>query len=274
LEVTDIMFDDRFEAILADTSQARRIHYRIRFLVYCLETGYEDPAAHPDGLECDQWDESSVHFLVRRRDNGAWIAAMRLVLPGERKLPVESICRLDENVTAGIGAGKVAEVSRLCMVEHYRRRSAEHDMPYEFVDSDPGRRQEALPFAIEKRSGQRRHSSEIMLGLLRAGAEFSRGLGLTHWYFLTTPVLRRIVERYGIPLTPAGQAQPFRGERRPYLVDLSRACDALRSGDARMSTWLESGKALRPYSALTGPGGIPDLPAAGHEHLRIAESVA
>lgn len=268
-----IMFDDRFEAVLADTPQARKIHHRIRFLVYCLETGYENAAAHPDGLEKDAWDKSSVQFLVRRRDNGAWIGAMRLVLTkNQQPLPIETICRLEETVVGSLDRRRIAEASRLCMVEHYRRRSAEHDVPYEIVDRDSGRRQQLLPFAIEKRTTQRRHSSEIMLGLLLAAADYSREIGLSHWYFLTSPMLCRILGRYGFHLEPAGDPCRYRGERNPYLVDIRQAYEALKQGDPGISAWLEGRRAFRRYSEIPTVAGLPEVPMEAG--FPLASSVA
>lgn len=255
------MFDERFEAVLADTPEAKRIHYRIRFLVYCLETGYEDPSAYPDGLECDSWDDDSAHFLVRRREDGAWIAAMRLVLPGPRRLPVESVCALDHSIVDSAPANRVGEVSRLCMINRYRRRFQEQTFPYEVVDEDSGRRRLAVAPQVERRARQRRHGSEIMLGLFRAAADYSRQIGLAHWLFLTSPILCKVVERYGVPLIPAGEPCFYRGERRPYFVNLSRASNALRSGDARMATWFDNRRHVRAYSELTRhERALPDLP--------------
>lgn len=246
-----LMFDEQFEAVLADTPQAREIHHQIRFHVYCLETGYEDASAYPDGLEQDQWDDRSAHFLVRRRDSGDWIGAMRLVLPGEKCLPIESVCTLDPVISAAAPVQRTAEVSRLCIVEHYRRRTAEQKVPYEIVDEDPGRRQRTLPFSVEKRSAQRRHSAEIMFGLFCAAAEHSRELGIDHWFFLTSPALCRIVERYGVSLVSAGNPCLHNGERHPYFVDLLQAWGALRGADNRMSAWLRKRQPLRRYSEIS-----------------------
>ena len=258
MKVTPAMFDDRFEAVLADTPEACQIHYRIRFLVYCLETGYEDAFAYPDGLESDQWDERSAHFLVRRRDDGAWIAAMRLVLPdGDRPLPIQTLCKLDRRVSRDVPDHRIAEVSRLCMVERYRRRTAERHIPYEIVDSDPGRRHQVLPFTVEKRSAQRRHGSEIMLGLLRAAAEYGIQRGVDHWFFLTSPVLCRMLERYGIPFVPAGEPCQHNGERHPFFVDLSRTWSTLRSSGNDMSAWLDGSQpAFRLYSEIQAASRI------------------
>jgi N-acyl amino acid synthase of PEP-CTERM/exosortase system len=247
------MFDNRFETVLADTPAARQIHHRIRFLVYCLEMGYENVASHPDGLERDAWDDRSVHFLVRRRDNSEWIAAMRLVLPGTRPLPIESVCELDRRVCGGVPPDRIAEVSRLCIVDQYRRRLRERELPYEVVGNDAGRRWQTLQVSEDKRVSQRRHGPEIMLGLLLAAAEYSREAGLAHWFFLTTPALCRMIEQYGVPLQPAGAPCQHRGERHPYFVDLSSAWGALWNSDPRMSGWLGRRPPLKRYSEIVSP---------------------
>ncbi len=38
----------RFEAVLADSDESRCINYRLRYHVFCKETGLEDPANFPD----------------------------------------------------------------------------------------------------------------------------------------------------------------------------------------------------------------------------------
>lgn len=262
------MFDDRFETVLADTPAARQIHHRIRFLVYCLEMGYEDVSIHPDGLERDEWDEHAAHFLVRRRDNHEWIAAMRLVLPGAYPLPIESVCQLDRTVCRDVPQGRIAEVSRLCIVEQYRRRSREREVPFELVDNDAGRRWQALPVDDEKRVTQRRHGPEIMLGLLLAAAEYSRECNLAHWFFLTSPALCRMIEQYGVPFEAAGAPCQHRGERHPYFVDLTRAWGALWHSDPRMSGWLGRRPPLKRYSEIVPP--TPERHAAARSALASA----
>lgn len=246
------VFDGRFETVLADTPRAREINHRIRYLVYCLETGYESRARYPDGLERDAWDENAAHFLVRRRDNGEWIAAMRLVLPGAHPLPIESLCALDRRLWAGALRSDVAEVSRLCVVERYRRRSRERQAPFE-IPAGADRRRRTLPVTRDQRARQRRHGPEIMLGLLLAAAAYSQAEGLRHWLFLTSQSLCRMVEQYGVPLQLAGAPCEHRGERHPYVVDLAGALTALWKRDPRLAGWLERRPAVRRYSELTAP---------------------
>ena len=117
------MFDERYEVIVADTPVARRIHHRIRYQVYCLENGFEDPARYPDGEERDEWDEHSVHFIVRDRLSGEWIGAMRLIKPVEGILPIQRAAQLDAQAEPQGAYRKVWELSRTCILREVRRVS-------------------------------------------------------------------------------------------------------------------------------------------------------
>ena len=110
------MFDTQFEAFLADSPVARAIHYRIRYRVFCLERGFEDPRTLEGGEEKDKWDEDAIGFVVRDKGTSKWSATARLILPGSQPLPVEEHDCLDDQVVAGIERRHVAEVSRICVV--------------------------------------------------------------------------------------------------------------------------------------------------------------
>jgi len=116
------MFDDYFEVFLADTDEARRIHYNIRYQVYCQELAYEDSERFPNQMEIDQWDQpyhngqGSVPFLVRLKYSGEWIGAMRLVFSNHQSLPMGDFCSVEQPIrTTDI------EVSRLCLIKNIRK---------------------------------------------------------------------------------------------------------------------------------------------------------
>jgi N-acyl amino acid synthase of PEP-CTERM/exosortase system len=108
------MFDERYEVVVACTHVTRRIHHQIRYQVYCVEQGYEDPAQYPDQEEHDAWDEHAVHFLVRERSSGEWIGAMRLIRPLDGVLPIGLAAQAASGLNSGGGSrqclGTVANV--------------------------------------------------------------------------------------------------------------------------------------------------------------------
>src|SRR4051812_49801057 len=74
-------FNLYFETALADTPALLDEAHAIRFHVYCLETGFEDASAFPDGLERDAFDIHSVHGMLIHRPSGQAMGTVRLVLP-------------------------------------------------------------------------------------------------------------------------------------------------------------------------------------------------
>ncbi len=210
------MPSEHFEVFLADQEQARRIHFKLRYQVFCTETGYENPEDYPDGEEKDEWDANAAHFLVRARDSGRWVATMRIVLPRSGRLPIENRTTLDDAGRALSGSS--AEISRLCMVGHYRRRLQGRMVPcYNEKCSDPRANLAWAEVELEKR----RRTTEILRVLMDAAIAYSREQGIRHWYMLTTRALAKIAGHVlPMDLQQVGPACSHRGERYPFLTDV------------------------------------------------------
>ena len=236
------MFDTHFEMVYADNEEARRLHYRLRYQVYCQETGFEDPEDFPDMQESDQWDDCSAHFLVRARTTGEWIAAMRLILPKCNKLPIEEICDLDDSIVAQVPHDKVAEISRLCMVSNYRRRKQEINLPCEEPGSELGQ--------ADRKLVDRRVEPEILLGMLRGAAYYCRARGIRYLYFLCTRALERMIGRLAISMQSIGPLCIYRGERYPFLADLESEAKRLSQASSEMALMLARVPAYSYYSEL------------------------
>lgn len=241
------MFDEHYEVVLADTESARRIHYQIRYQVYCLEEGFEDYRNFPDGEERDEWDKHSVHFLVRSKTTDEWVAAMRLVLPSSQGFPLEQICEVDPSVASPRLGDSVVEVSRLCIVEHHRHKrqqQAAHSVntakTYPHIVSD----------APESSARNRRHKSEIVMGLMRAAAVYSRKHEIPNWYFLSTPAFARMMNWLSFQLIKLGPACNHRGKRLPFLISPLEACEKAKQGCTAMAALLRRSSAYRRFSEL------------------------
>jgi len=244
------MFDTHFETILADDDTSRRIHYQLRYQVYCKETEFEDPAHFPDRQEQDEWDAHATHFLVREKATGQWIAAMRLILPECNMLPIETLCNINPAIISHIPRSRIGEVSRLCMSASYRRRSCEMVDPSEFADAAFSRGRELL-------RTERRKEPEILLGLLRAVASYSQEHDIRYWYFLITPALARMVGRLSIELQRAGPICQHRGERHPFLADLEVEKRRVIGSTPRIEAMFRRSPAYRRFTELPVVSGIP-----------------
>jgi len=219
------MFDQYFEVFLADNDEGKDLNYQIRYQVYCVETGYEDPERFPGKRETDDFDGHSIHFIVRARSTGEWIAAMRLVVHPFNSLPLNAHATVDfgflaDGLASDIKTGQTsscAEVSRLCVVSNYRRRSQERNLPYQLAwnpDQEGPPKNDADP-------GERRKAPWLMLGLINAARDYSDNHNIRYWFFLVADSLARIMEGLGFGLTRVGPPCEHRGKRRPYFRDLT-----------------------------------------------------
>lgn len=249
------MFDEHFEVFLADTPAARAIHYRIRYEVYCRETGFEDSRDFPDGEERDHYDEHSAHFLVRHRASRDWIAAMRLVLPTQGRLPFADLCPGFGDRSLPVPVAEAAEVSRLCMVEGFRRRGLEHLLPHGLIGAE-------LDGAVRYQP-ERRHGQEILLGLLRAAYFYNRDVGYRYWYFLVGHPLGRLLRRTGVLLETAGESVEHRGLRVPYVTDIAASYQTVTGASPEVRELFESGRpGYRRFSEI-------ELPAPGSDVVNL-----
>ena len=212
------------EAIVADTEAARRLHYHLRYQVFCLETGFEDAAVYPEEEEKDEFDDRAVHFLVRDKDSGTWLAAARLVLPGKRTLPVEHHCELfrDElSKTQPFPLERTGEVSRLLLTKGIRRRREDTGL---LRRDPPGAETRSRPPAQERRS-----SHAVLKELLLGIAAYCRSHDIPQTAFFVTPGLARILGRLGIKLSAIGDPCQHRGHRFPYVADVEQVYQALKT---------------------------------------------
>lgn len=65
----------------ADVEEMKKI-YALRYEVYCLECGFLSPDQFRNGLESDDYDAHSAHFVARNIGNEV-VGSLRLVQPAE-----------------------------------------------------------------------------------------------------------------------------------------------------------------------------------------------
>jgi len=215
------MFDDFFEAVLADDEESRDAHHRLRYEVYCRETGFENASEFPDGRERDEFDGSAAAFLVRSRVSGDWIATMRLVVGQVEQLPISQFLDPEERkatVTAG-------EISRFCVSSRYRRRTSQ-EVRIARTSSGPESR---VPSCSAKQRFAAQHESPesvgsllesrdpwILIGLLRAVRQYTDERSISRCLFLAADSIASAVRAAGFSISEAGPEVEHRGWRRAY----------------------------------------------------------
>ena len=206
------MFDDIYEVILADSPATRAIHRRIRYHVYCVERGYEDPAAYPNGEESDIWDDDAAQFVVRERVSGRCVGAIRFILPRAVDFPVETLGCLSPEATLCLRRHQTGELSRICII---------HSPPSWMYRG---------PLAAELAHVPKSRELEVLVGLVRAVVVYGLRRGIGRCYLLITDAFARLLRRFGFVLEGAGEPVDHRGLRSPYICLLR---ESIESASAR-----------------------------------------
>jgi N-acyl amino acid synthase of PEP-CTERM/exosortase system len=211
------LFHDYFEMVPATTEVLKTEAYRLRYQVYCLETGFLDPQDFPDGLEKDEDDEWSEHYLIRHRATGTYAGTARLILPDlgwpERPFPTERLAQLTPApLWVPPPRAGLAELSRLCVSKSFKRRQGEGGtatgVGIHLQDVQNGREEE------------RRSFPHIMIALLACVMRTSVTHNITHWYGFMEVPLFRLFNWLGISWAPIGQIAEFHGMRQPCILAL------------------------------------------------------
>jgi len=217
------MFDKHFEVFLADTPESKEINYSIRYQVYCEEMGYENKDDFPKEMESDEYDQYSEHFIVRHKETGDWVAAMRLVVSGQKGLPMEQHCVLHEDIENS-HFRKAMELSRLCVLGKVRKSSGQGS----------------------HNKSSRRINQSIIWGLLNSASEYCNSNRL-NWYFMTCSSLTKVLARGGFKMKKIGDLCQHKGERFPFKKD---AVDAYHNEEWRDN--FVNGNAFTKFSKYFG----------------------
>jgi len=250
-------FLDYFDMVPATTDALKDAVYRLRYQVFCLEAGVFDAKQYPDGLEKDEYDAHSRHYLIRHRKTGIYAATTRLILrdPKDvaRPFPIERYCRFDRpDLLDKIPRDRMAEVSRFCVSRYFKRR--------------PGEPGTVTGISVEKRLRQlvsedeRRTWPHLTLALIACLHKINVTHNTTHWYAMIEPSLFRLLGLLGIEFTPIGPLTECYGKRQPCIIKVPEYLDRVKKKNRHIwdmltdygRFWRDSGESdARPPSANT-----------------------
>ena len=210
-------FNEYFEMIPALSDDLKREVYNLRFQVYCKETDFEDPANHPNGLEYDEYDDNSIHYLIRHRNTKAYAATTRLILPEhnkpEKPFPIELHSTIDNlEPLKGVPRNKLAEVSRFCVSKEFKRRK------YDKVESLTGIHEDSIQHITED---EKRTFPHITIALIASQIRISEQHDIHYWYAVMEPALLRFLSLLGIHFTGIGPIINYHGKRKPGIIKVS-----------------------------------------------------
>lgn len=209
-------FNLYFEMVPALSEELKNEVYKLRFQVYCNETNFEDPAAHPDGMEYDEFDERSIHYLIAHRNSNAYAATTRLILPDLQKpdilFPIEKYSIIDNpEPLKDIERKKLAEVSRFCVSKEFKRRKNE-------IGSLTGINENSIQYITED---ERRTFPHITIALIACLIRISEEHHIHYWYAVMEPALLRFLSTLGIHFTGIGPVTEYHGKRKPGVIKVS-----------------------------------------------------
>jgi len=225
--------------IAADTPALKEEVYRLRYNVYCLETGFETAESFPDGLEQDEYDAFSAHYLIQHRKTGLYAATTRLILPDKsnlhRPFPIERHSRIErKDLLHAIPRSRLAEASRFCISKDFKRRAGE-------AGTTAGIPHEAGDYKFSE--NERRTIPYLTLALFACLVNMSVQHGITHWYAIMEPALVRVFTRLGINFMPIGPVADYHGRREPCVITLQCLLDGVKAkGQQEWELLTDSGR--------------------------------
>lgn len=216
-------FGTHFELTLATTQALLEQVYQVRYRVYCEEFHYENEARFPDHMERDDYDACSQHCLMIHRATGRPVGCIRLINRRQgcqdRTLPFEAFCPPSPEFLINPSALPrtcFGELSRLAVVEEFRRRQRDEKKPIsvpEEDENDTSERRSRFPF--------------IPVGLFMAGIAMFLRSSTEFSFAMMEPRLVRLLQRFGILFTQAGEVVDYHGPRAPFVLPRDTALDAL-----------------------------------------------
>ena len=206
--------------------------YKLRYQVYCIENNFESPNQFPDQLESDDFDQQSVHYLIRHRKSGNFAATTRLILPNtnnpEILFPLELYCKIDNfAVMQPIARENLAEVSRFCVSKAFKnRRNEGHTLAAIGSGSD-----QQVDFA----QNERRTFPHLSLALIACVIRGSYENDIRYLYGSLEPSWLRFLSVMGINFTKIGPLVNYHGERWPAVIKITDLLDSV--AEKNLNLW-------------------------------------
>lgn len=228
------MFDERYQVFLANTAESKEIHYKLRYKIYCLEKKYEDTTKFTRQLEIDEYDSDAIHFLIRDKFTGDWMATVRLLIGPLNTLPIQKAATIGQHVVDS-ETELVAEISRFSILSNYRNNNS-HLKP---EDIEPVK------------------EPEIMLGLFRAVVAYGEKNGISNWLFLCRRSLKRIMNQCGFIVDVVGPKTNHKGIRYPYRISLEKSFSRMQELAPKVNSMFSANCAYYKYSEIVDSMQLP-----------------
>ena len=208
-------FNQYFKIRFAGTKELREEAYKIRYGVYSKELGWEPENA--EKMETDECDHYSYHCILEHRRTNTFAGCIRLVIPPANNpnlaLPFEESCLASaiENTvdTTKLPRGGFGEISRLAVLEDFRRRDKEKNMPFVLKE---------VNMATIYSEEEQRNFPNIAMGLYLSGLAMAAIFKHVGIVVMMEPRLNRRLIRFGLPFEQIGDAMDYHGSRAMFYL--------------------------------------------------------
>jgi N-acyl amino acid synthase of PEP-CTERM/exosortase system len=219
-------FDRYFEMVSATSDELKYEVYKLRYQVYCIEHKFLNSEQYPDHLECDDYEQQSVHYLIRHRKSGDYAGTTRLILPDaynpEKLFPLELYCEIDNvAVMQPINRKHLGEVSRFCVSKTFKKRRNEANTLAAVANGIGIDLQDHLTLA------ERRTFPHISLALMACAIRASYENDIHFLYATTEPPWLRFLSALGINFIKIGPLVEYHGERWPTVIKITDLLDCV-----------------------------------------------
>ena len=234
-------FNEYFEMVPALSVDLKNEVFKLRYQVYCIETGFESQERYLDGLELDEYDDYSIHYLIRHRKSKNYAATTRLILPNinnpEKRFPIELNCQIDNfEVLKHMTRNNLAEVSRFCVSKEFKRRKKEYGT-LAGIGSDSDK-----TFTED----ERRIFPHITIALITCLIKMSNENNIYYWYAFMEPALLRFLSGLGIYFKNIGPLIDYNGRRQPCIITVSDLLSGVSKKNSAIWDMLTNEELFRP----------------------------
>jgi N-acyl amino acid synthase of PEP-CTERM/exosortase system len=226
-------FNEYYEMLPVISDELKHEVYKLRYQVYCIENEFLNSENYPDDLEFDDFDQHSVHYLIRHRRSGDYAATVRLILPNtnnpEKLFPIEQYCEINNfAVMQSIARKSLGEASRLCVSKTFKRRKNEaHTLAAigsnwnDYFTPDEKRTFPHLSFAL-------------IACLIRACHDNN----INYFFGTLEPAWFRFLSASGIHFTKIGPLMDYHGARWPGVIKVTDLLDGVAEKNLDMWNFL------------------------------------
>jgi N-acyl amino acid synthase of PEP-CTERM/exosortase system len=221
-------FSEYLGPVVAFKPPLKSESFKIRHNVYCEELKFE--ALKENGQETDDFDEQSIHCLIKHNPTGDYAGTVRIVRSSNESelLPIEKYCisSIDDNNVHpnDFPRHEICEISRLAVPAQFRKRQTD-----KYTGSATGVINENVYSERELRC-----FPFIAVGLYLSAASICLRSGIKHCFVMMEPRLARSLRFVGIPFEQVGPVVEYHGKRAPFYISQELLMTGLSPGFKNM----------------------------------------